>query len=156
MNLNDAEDMARRLIAQHAPGYRFAWDNARSRFGQCNYSTRTISLSRPVSRINDETEVRDTILHECAHAIAGPSAGHGPVWRATARSIGARPNRTSDADNGRGEAPWVGVCAKGHVGSTRFFRRPRVRRSCATCAPGVFDSRYLLTYSKVASVAGMR
>ena len=38
-----------------------------------------------------EEQVRDTVLHEIAHAIAGHEAGHGPLWKATARRIGATP-----------------------------------------------------------------
>lgn len=36
-------------------------------------------------------EMRDTILHEIAHAIAGFDAQHGPAWQAVARKIGAKP-----------------------------------------------------------------
>lgn len=156
MNLNDAEQMARELIAQHAPGYRFAWSNARTIFGQCDYTNRTISLSRPVTRINDAAEVRDTILHECAHAIAGAGAGHGPAWKHAVRMLGGNPSRTSDAENGRDAAPWVGTCPNGHSIGARFFRKPRVQRSCALCRPGVFDERYLITYRRVDTLAGVR
>lgn len=37
-------------------------------------------------------EVHETILHEIAHALAGPGAGHGPKWREMARRVGARDN----------------------------------------------------------------
>jgi hypothetical protein len=37
--------------------------------------------------------LRNTMLHEIAHAIAGHAAGHGPVWRAAARKVGATPER---------------------------------------------------------------
>ena len=36
-------------------------------------------------------QIRDTVLHEIAHAIAGREAGHGPLWKVTARRIGATP-----------------------------------------------------------------
>lgn len=42
-----------------------------------------------------ESEVRDTILHEIAHFIAGPKAGHGPAWVRACLRVGARPSRTS-------------------------------------------------------------
>ena len=42
--------------------------------------------------LNGIDEVRDTILHEIAHALC-PKDGHGPRWRATCRRIGARPAR---------------------------------------------------------------
>jgi SprT-like family len=47
---------------------------------------------RDVLAASDE-EVRDTILHEVAHALAGPAnTGHGPKWREMARRVGAKDN----------------------------------------------------------------
>lgn len=43
------------------------------------------------------SKLRDTVLHEIAHAIAGHKAGHGPAWKAIARKVGARPVRCSAA-----------------------------------------------------------
>jgi len=73
-------------------GWRFAFDHARRRFGCCNFTRKTISLSRPLTLLNTEDEVRDTILHEIAHALT-PRAGHGPAWRAMCVRIGAKPQR---------------------------------------------------------------
>ena len=42
--------------------------------------------------LNNIDEVRDTILHEIAHALC-PKDGHGPRWRATCRRLGAKPVR---------------------------------------------------------------
>jgi len=36
-------------------------------------------------------QLTDTILHEIAHALAGPAAKHGPAWKAIARRLGATP-----------------------------------------------------------------
>ena len=47
--------------------------------------------------------MRDTILHEVAHALT-PGDNHGPLWRRVCRQIGARPERcyTNDAVIQRG------------------------------------------------------
>ena len=37
--------------------------------------------------------LRNTMLHEIAHAIAGYQAAHGPTWRTVARQVGAKPER---------------------------------------------------------------
>ena len=37
--------------------------------------------------------MRDTILHEIAHAIAGVRNGHNHVWKSVCRRIGADPKR---------------------------------------------------------------
>jgi predicted SprT family Zn-dependent metalloprotease len=93
MNLHEAAYLARELIAQHALiGWRFEFDHARRRFGKCDYTNRRITLSRHLTFLNGMDEVRDTILHEIAHALC-PGDGHGPKWRATCVRIGARPKR---------------------------------------------------------------
>src|SRR4051812_25930717 len=61
--------------------------------GQCRYRTRTIQLSLAHVRLNDAVKVRETILHEVAHALVGPGHGHDRVWRAMAVRVGTRPVR---------------------------------------------------------------
>jgi len=56
--------------------------------------TRIRLSSHWMPKISD-AEVRDTILHEIAHALT-PGARHGPAWKAMCRRIGANPNRTAD------------------------------------------------------------
>lgn len=34
------------------------------------------------------TQLAGTTIHECAHVIAGPGAGHGPEWKAAAKRLG--------------------------------------------------------------------
>lgn len=95
-----ASDTARNLMEAHglwADGWRFEFDNGRRRFGCCRYGPRVISLSRYLVRLNSEDEVRNTILHEIAHALVGPGVGHGPEWKRMARRIGADPQRTHDS-----------------------------------------------------------
>src|SRR5215207_599997 len=75
-----------------AGGWRFRFDNARRRFGSCRSREKVITLSRPLTLLNGEEQVRDTILHEIAHALT-PDDGHGPQWRAKCREVGARPER---------------------------------------------------------------
>src|ERR1700760_1168305 len=79
-------------------GWTFRFDNARRRFGSCRYGSKLITLSRPLVYLNDVEQVRDTILHEIAHALA-PGDKHGPRWRAACVKVGAIPKRcyTDDA-----------------------------------------------------------
>jgi len=98
MNLYEAAHLARQLMTQHgliAAGWSFAFDHARRRFGRCNYTHRRITLSRPLTLLNNLDEVRDTILHEIAHALA-PAAGHSVKWRMVCLRIGAKPRRCYD------------------------------------------------------------
>ncbi len=93
MNLHAARILAVKLMQQHGlVGWSFKFDHARRRFGCCNFTRRVISLSKPLTFLNEEGEVRDTILHEIAHALT-PKTGHGPAWKAMCVRLGAKPVR---------------------------------------------------------------
>ena len=73
--------------------WEFAFDYAKTRFGKCDYTRKKISLSKHFISINTDLEVRDTLLHEIAHALCGPKTGHGKQWKEKMKELGARPNR---------------------------------------------------------------
>lgn len=93
MDLTEAEALARRLMADHdlPGGWTFAFDSATRRMGLCSYQHRRISISRHFTAHATEAEVRDVVLHEIAHVLAGYAAKHGPQWKAVARRLGATP-----------------------------------------------------------------
>jgi predicted SprT family Zn-dependent metalloprotease len=47
----------------------FRWQNKKVSLGTCSYE-KTNSLSKWYVELNDEEELRDTILHEIAHALS--------------------------------------------------------------------------------------
>lgn len=65
--------------------------------GRCCYTTKTIELQGRYVKDNTVAQVTDTILHEIAHALAGPRAGHGLEWKRWAVRVGAKPEATVDA-----------------------------------------------------------
>jgi len=95
MNLADAECTAHELIQKHCPPeWCIKWDRARTQFGCTIFKNQTISLSRPLTILNDEAMFVWVVKHEIAHALAGPNAvDHGPVWRSYARDLGIKPSR---------------------------------------------------------------
>ena len=100
MNLYAARDLAHQLMRQHGlieAGWKFQFDHARRRFGSCHPGAKRITLSRPLALLNDQDQVRDTILHEIAHALT-PGDGHGAKWKAKCVEIGANPKRTYGDD----------------------------------------------------------
>jgi predicted SprT family Zn-dependent metalloprotease len=93
MNLYAARDLAVTLMRQYGlHDWTFRFDHARRRFGSCRYKARVITLSRHLTFLNPQEQVRDTILHEIAHALT-PGDGHGGRWKRTCREIGATPTR---------------------------------------------------------------
>ncbi|MBO0609337.1 SprT-like domain-containing protein [Myceligenerans salitolerans] len=148
MNLVEARNLARDLMDRHGlADWRFEYDDAKRRAGMCHFAARRISLSAPLAAVYDEGEVRDTVLHEIAHALAGHEAGHGEQWRAKAREIGCSGLRYVDPQAPTLDGPWIGVCPGGH--RTTRFRRPGVPMSCRKCGDGTtsFQPRHLIAWT---------
>ncbi len=100
MDLRDAYAMAEHLLVRHGlTDWQVAYDNAKRRAGVCRYRDRTIGLSAPLTALHSEEDVRDTILHEIAHALAGPEHGHDDRWREVAMSIGCTGERCVSTDS---------------------------------------------------------
>lgn len=115
-------------LAQGYDGWSFGWTNAKSQFGVCKYRVREIRLSKPLTLLNDEEHVFDTILHEIAHALVGPGEGHGPVWKAKCREIGCRPIRCADISVEVPPSRYIGVCAEGcEIPRHRLSKRLKTR-----------------------------
>ena len=94
--LNGVAGMARRLMDEHGlTGWTLAFVEAKRRLGDCHFRHCVIRISRTHALGGSKEQIRDTVLHEIAHAIAGREAGHGPLWKITARRIGATPRAKS-------------------------------------------------------------
>ena len=103
----------------------------------------TIELARyAVESPELHDDVRDTLLHEVAHAIAGHTAGHGPAWKAVCVEIGAKPERCVSLTDDQREAvvkathpKWTLECVpcgvKGHAHRATSKRRRWGR--CVKC-----------------------
>jgi hypothetical protein len=126
----------------------FRFDSAVQRAGITRFDRKVISLSGPIMRRyaaeGATDEIRETVLHEIAHALAGHRHGHDATWRAIARRIGSSGRRTVAPDAPTVEPAWVGTCPVGH--EVRRHRRPAGVRSCSRCATR-FDDRYVLTWT---------
>ena len=110
--LGAAIDLATELMDAHGlVGWRIKLDHARRRAGQCDYTNKTISLSRLYVRHAETDHIRDTILHEIAHALVGPRHGHDAVWRQKAREIGCTATRCHNLSFAR--TKWVMTCPNG-------------------------------------------
>jgi len=97
MNLTAANTIAVNMLHDHGlaqQGWTVVWDSARGRNGQCNYARKTISLSRITNAIRDEADVRQTIIHEVAHALT-PGADHGYLWKIKFRALGGSGDRVA-------------------------------------------------------------
>jgi predicted SprT family Zn-dependent metalloprotease len=144
MDLAIAERMARFLMRKHGlfPEWKFGFDRAVLRFGSCQWRRKKITLSASLTELNDVDQVRDTILHEIAHALAPPRAGHGKKWKQIAKAIGCNAMRCYGDEVVAPKAKFVGRCPKC---SLKVERNRRNRLSCAKCDRR-FNPKFLLVW----------
>lgn len=124
---------ANALIALHLDdSWSFGFDNAKTRAGLCNYTRKRITVSRYLAEKFEDDAIHQTLLHEVAHAMAGPRAGHGPKWKAIATELGYEGGRLHEGPIASELAPWVGTCPAGHI--IHRYRRPTRPMACGKCA----------------------
>ncbi len=145
MDLRDAFALAEDLLDHHGlSGWSVAYDGAKRRAGICRFGPQVLGLSAPLTSLHSESEVRDTILHEIAHALAGPRHGHDATWRAVAVRIGCSGARCVSDESPMVEPAWLGVCPVGH--SVGRHRRPERVMTCSTCSRA-FDLDNLISWT---------
>jgi predicted SprT family Zn-dependent metalloprotease len=128
--LDDIARTAEELLTEHGlSGWTFAFDQGTRRAGSCQFDRRRITLSRHFARRAPEAEIRDTLLHEIAHALVGRQHHHDAVWQAAARRIGGSGRRCHDV---RFTPPrYIVRCRNGCWVATAERRRRNV--VCRTC-----------------------
>lgn len=134
------------LIRLHLDdSWSFAFDNAKRRAGQCDYTKKRLTVSRYLAARFDDDEIHQVLLHEVAHALAGHKAAHGPAWKRIARDLGYDGGVTHRGETAAELAPWVGTCPAGHI--TYRHRRPNRATSCAKCSRS-YDARFAFTWTR--------
>jgi predicted SprT family Zn-dependent metalloprotease len=160
MKLADAEKLATQLMREHGlidnplggNYWRFKFDNAKVRFGYCQHRLHTISLSSKLVLLNEEPRVRNTILHEIAHALCKPGDGHNRAWRQMARAIGCDGQRAYN-HYAVAQPPEKYEASCPNCGTTFKTHRRRTKSACARCCSqynyGRFDAQYLLVWREL-------
>jgi predicted SprT family Zn-dependent metalloprotease len=146
-----AEQLARQLLAAHGLSeWSFAWNRRKRSLGLCRYHERRIELSAHFVAYNPIEQVRETVLHEIAHALAGEKAGHGPRWKAMCVRVGCKPER---CDRGEAKMPggrWAGSCPSCGKTYSRHRRPEKAARYwCRPCGPARGVIRFYLQIAAV-------
>lgn len=134
-------DLARELLDAHGlTAWEFGFNSNVRRAGVCFYPHRgepgRIELSLHFTANNPDDMVRDTLLHEIAHALVGPGHGHGRVWKAMCRRIGAKPEACYGEEVEMPRGRWQATCPGCRQDFHRHRRPPRADGwHCRSCGP---------------------
>lgn len=124
-DLHKARQRCRSLMDQHGLyDWKLRMTKTLRRLGRCMYRDKTIE----VSRYQPGADPDDTVLHEIAHALT-PWAGHGPIWQAKCRQIGANPVRCQNATHGAGLGYRI-ICNKCQSKLATTARKSRILHRC--------------------------
>lgn len=142
MDHQTAQQLARELMDRHGLNdWSFRWGRGKRTLGSCSEARKTITLSAYYVAMNDQEHVRNTILHEIAHALAGAGNGHNGKWKTVCRRIGADPKRL-DRTARTPEAPYELYCPLCRTVVAPRHRRIRdstlKRMGCRQCGRASF------------------
>lgn len=144
MNIIQAEKLAKELMAKYLDDeWKFKFSNALTRLGSCSYRTNIIYLSKPLTEVNPIEVMRNTILHEIAHALVGSKHKHDSVWAAKHRELGGTGQPRSKAE--ACVTDYVGTCPHGHIHYA--LGKPRALWTCSKCNPRS-NLEYLIVWKK--------
>ena len=126
MDLKELEAIAVRELRAHGlHGWTFALAKTKRRLGVCKYRQKRIEIAEYYARHSPPETVLDTLLHEIAHAIAGPAAKHGPRWKAVAIRLGATPRSCETSRQAVVEpGDWQATCSACQK-TIHLYRAPR-------------------------------
>lgn len=134
INIKATETKIVELINQHLSGWTFKWSSARREYGCCYGYQKIIRISKPLTLLNPWEQTQDTVLHEIAHALAGPRHGHDKKWKQICVEIGARPERCYGSEVKQPVAKYYAICKKCGRISTRNRKPLKRRYSCGKCS----------------------
>jgi len=148
MDLKEATNIAIDLMIKHELwDWNFDYHTRKSAFGTCNYTKKTIFLSAPLTLACQEHAVKDTMLHEIAHALVGPGHNHDYIWERKAIEIGCngqRCNHYDDMDVSNVRYKYVAHCPK--CGRMFGVSRRKKRRSSCPCTGNHFSTASELNF----------
>jgi hypothetical protein len=126
MDLKELEALASREMTKHGlHGWAFGLSDTKRQLGVCKYRKKRIEIAEYSVLNSPQESDLDTLLHEIAHAIAGPAARHGPAWKAVAIRLGATPRACDNSEEAVVKpGDWQATCSACKKVFHRY-KRPR-------------------------------
>lgn len=144
-------NLVKHEISAKQLGYMFEFELTKSAFGRCHYRAKKITLSSYLYGKNIhllETDIKDTMLHELAHAftyhIYGRELGrgHGKEWKHTAKSIGCSAERCRKSEGMDIPLSKYSLVCDSCGKTSRAHRKPQRDSSCGKCDPKKYNPNF--------------
>jgi predicted SprT family Zn-dependent metalloprotease len=94
-------------------GWSIGFNDYKTCAGITRFNKKIIELSDIFISNSCKLEIRDTILHEIAHALVGSKNNHNKVWKAKALEIGCSGNRCCNSFINKKDSKYILECDKG-------------------------------------------
>ena len=149
MNLKEIESYAKEQIKTYIPTWKFNWNNRKKSLGVCSYNKETIFLSKPVFSLSENStfeKVRNTVLHEIAHALT-PGNHHGKTWKRTLIQMGGDGNRLADIEY-KVKGNYIYKCPNCDKVSY-FYRQIKKLYACGSCCNKYNNGKYDVKFELV-------
>lgn len=159
MTQTEVKELAIKLMSQNnaqrnliAEGWEFRFSKRKRAIGTCSIHGDKKVIEYSIHFIdNSEEAIKDTILHEMAHALAGLKEAHNNNWKKWCIKLGANPNRTNGDKINEATTKNLIKVAKYTASCPNCKREfpkhkiPTKMESCGHCSP-VYNPNYLLNY----------
>lgn len=146
MTLENVEKRARKMMDENGlQDWSFHFDRGTTRLGACYSGLKKITISKQLAMNNPWKQIRETMLHEIAHALTPAYMGHNRIWRETYTKLGGAETRDYSV------IKMPALKAIGHCPNCK--RKVQARRksavACGTCCKEFNRSRYSDKYKIV-------
>lgn len=151
MDLNSVENLANELMTKFDlfnQGWKFEFDRSKQRFGCCKHRVKKITLSKNITLLNSIEHVKDTILHEIAHALVGAYHHHNHIWKRKALEIGCNGERCYDSVTiSTPERKYMYRCPNEDCRYIMYrYRKMKDRMACKRCCIKYNNGKYSEKY----------
>jgi hypothetical protein len=141
--LEEVKKLAKELFEKNNIGdWEFDFDRATSRFGCCYTYRKRITLSQKITELNlgsNSHHIRNTLLHEIAHALAGAHHNHDNHWRSIAKSIGCTGTRCYSTSVVTPPEKYKGTCP---ICMTEIKKNRKSKGACIKCCNKYNNGKY--------------
>lgn len=149
--MDKAKEMGEELIKEHCPEYTFKFGHMKTKTGSCHYDNKEIKLSKYFVQQESESNVKNTILHEIAHALT-EGHHHNSVWYAKAIELGCSGEKHCYRENPIVKGSRVYSCPNCEK-EIRAYRKLKKARACKICCDkhnnGQFSDKFKFVFNRI-------